>query len=414
MLFKNWLLSEEYQGVKAEIPMPDEVRILSSLFKNSGAKIYAVGGAIRDYLYHIFHQKHIPYNPKDVDLTTDQTPAQVIKILSSPEAVKNGIKVFPKGESFGVISAIINGKEFEIATFRTEFYDALTGDGRRPDIVKFSTAKEDAKRRDLNINALFYDMQDKEIRDYNLDDSGQGKGLQDIKNKHVRTVGDPFERFREDKLRVLRLVRFFCRFNKDVITNHLDPKTLSAVDKFKDLKGVSVERIANEFLSGIKTCESTKNYILSFKSLGLIPTIFPGLDVNTSEVSGMDRSRNAIAVTAFLLRDNEIKVIKSKLNSLKYSNEFIDTLSLVLMVAYKLNNSNIIRLLSMRRNLSDSLKASFVEFGKINGREKEMSHFVNYVQVAKSENYTHLKGEKLGEKMAEDEYENYIKQKETK
>ena len=418
MNFRKWLLTEESdhgnlvhrkrQSMNASIPMPDEIHILSNLFSSSGAKLYAVGGAIRDYLYHIFHQRNIPYNPKDIDLTTDQPPDQIIRILSSPSAVHQGIRVLPKGEKFGVISAIINGKEFEIATFRTEFYDAATGDGRRPDSVQYSTAAEDAKRRDLHINALFYDLQSKEVHDYNIDDKGEGEGFKDIQNKRVRVVGDPFERFREDKLRVLRLVRFFCRFNEDIITSHLDSRTLSAVDNFKDLKGVSSERIANEFISGLKTCKSTKNYILSFKSLGLIPTIFPGLNVNTSEMDAIDSSRNSIAVTAFLLRDNnDIKAIKSKLNSLKYSNEFINALSLVLMAAYKLDKSNFIRLLRMRDNLNDSLKNSIIEFGKISGLEREMSHFVRYTQVTKSEDYMQLKDEKRGEKMSEDEYENY-------
>ena len=412
MLFKNWLLSEEYQGVKAEIPMPDEVHILSSLFKNSGAKIYAVGGAIRDYLYHIFHQKHIPYNPKDVDLTTDQTPTQVIKILSSPEAVKNGIKVFPKGESFGVISAIINGKEFEIATFRTEFYDALTGDGRRPDIVKFSTAKEDAKRRDLNINALFYDMQDKEIRDYNLDDSGQGKGLQDIKNKHVRTVGDPFERFREDKLRILRIVRFFCRFNNDIITKHLDAKTLSAIETFKDLKGVSPERIANEFLSGLSKCLSIKNYLLSFQALDLLKTIFPDLTPNLSNLDAYDKSNDPTAVLSYLFRDTDPKTLRDKLNKLTYSNAIADNTTFILNVAYYLNNKNIIRMLRIRDNLSDVHKKSLLNFGKISGKFDEVNRFLQHKITTNSDDYMHLKGKEISVKMGEDEYENYIKQTE--
>jgi len=408
MNFKNWLLSEEYQSVNAEIPMPDEVHVLSSLFKNFGAKLYAVGGAIRDYLYHIFHQKHIPYNPKDVDLATDQTPEQVTRILSSPEAVKNGIKVFPKGESFGVISAIINGKEFEIATFRTEFYDALTGDGRRPDQVSFSTAKEDAKRRDLNINALFYDLGDKEIRDYNLDDSGQGRGLQDIRNKHVRTVGDPFERFREDKLRVLRLVRFFSRFNNDVITKHLDARTLSAVDNFKDLKGVSPERIANEFLSGLSKCLSVKNYLLSFKSLDLLKTIFPGLEPNLSNIELLDRSKDPIAILSYIFRDVDPKVLREKLNKFKYSNTMADTAAFILNVVYNLNSQNIIRMLRMRDNLSDELKKSFVDFGKLSGKSAEINRFLHHKIVTNSEDYMHLKGKEISQKMGEDEYENYI------
>ena len=77
------------------------------------------------------------------------------------------------------------------------------------------------------------------------------------------------------------------------------------------------------------------------------------------------------------------------------------------MAAYKLDKSNFIRLLRMRDNLNDSLKNSIIEFGKISGLEREMSHFVRYTQVTKSEDYMQLKDEKRGEKMSEDEYENY-------
>lgn len=408
MKFKNWLLKEEeqYHAMSASIPMPSEVDILSQLFKKFGAKLYAVGGAIRDYLYHIFHQKHIPYNPKDVDLATDQTPDQVIKILSSKEAMDNGIKVFPKGESFGVISAIINGKEFEIATFRTEFYDPEKGDGRRPDRVSYSTPSLDAKRRDLNINALFYDLDDKQIRDYNLDDKGEGEGFKDIRNLSVRSVGDPMERFREDKLRVLRLVRFFSRFNDDIITNHLDQKTISAVEKFKDLNGVSGERIANEFLSGLSKCKNVRTYMMNYKALDLLSTIFPGLGINlSSEIN----SRDPIAVMSFIFKNNDPNKLRSKLNELKYSNEISDTVAFILRVAYDLNKSNIIRMLRMRDNLSDKLRESFMEFGKISGLDDEIKYFLNYQQVTKSEDYMHLKGKEISDRMNNDEYNNYIK-----
>jgi tRNA nucleotidyltransferase/poly(A) polymerase len=408
MKFKNWLLKEEeqYHAMSASIPMPSEVDILSQLFKKFGAKLYAVGGAIRDYLYHIFHQKHIPYNPKDVDLATDQAPDQVIKILSSKEAIDNGIKVFPKGESFGVISAIINGKEFEIATFRTEFYDPEKGDGRRPDSVSYSTPSLDAKRRDLNINALFYDLDDKQIRDYNLDDKGEGEGFKDIRNLSVRSVGDPMERFREDKLRVLRLVRFFSRFNDDIITNHLDQKTISAVGKFKDLNGVSGERIANEFLSGLSKCKNVRTYMMNYKALGLLSTIFPGLGIDlSSEIN----SRDPIATMSFIFRNNDPNKLRSKLNELKYSNEISDTVAFILRVAYNLNKSNIIRMIRMRDNLSDKLRESFVEFGKISGLDDEIKYFLNYQQVTKSEDYMHLKGKEISDRMNDDEYNNYIK-----
>jgi tRNA nucleotidyltransferase/poly(A) polymerase len=405
MNFKNWLINEEYESMAAEIPMPDEVHLLTDLFHKFGAKLYAVGGSIRDYLYHLFHQKDVPYNPKDIDLATDQPPEQVERILSTPEAINYGIKVFAKGSSFGVISAVINGKEFEIATFRKEYYDALVGDGRRPNEVTYSNAKEDARRRDLSVNALFYDLKNKEIKDYNIDSEGKGQGFIDIKNKKVRVVGDPFDRFREDKLRVLRLVRFFSRFNNDVITKHLDPRTMSAIDNFKDLKGISKERISAEFLSGLKTCLNTENYILSFKSLGLLNTIFPGLKVRVDD--NVNKTRNVMAIIAYILRENDYKDLKQKLHQLKYSNEVCDTVFFIQAVFYDLNNKNIIKLLRMKENFSKERRISFLEYGKIIGKVNRAWKFLDYEIQTKSQDYAHLNGPEISKKMNQDEFEIY-------
>ena len=136
-----------------------------------------------------------------MDLATEAPPQEVLALLRRPEARRAGITSFPKGEAFGVISAQIGGQEFEIATFREEWYDPDAGDGRRPDQVRFSTPAKDAQRRDLTINALFHDIQRKEIRDYNLGADGKGQGIEDLRRKVVRPVGDPRKHFREDKLR---------------------------------------------------------------------------------------------------------------------------------------------------------------------------------------------------------------------
>lgn len=410
MSFKNWLLSEEYETFKVDVPMPEEVHILSDLFKDFGAKLYAVGGAIRDYLYHIFHQKHIPYNPKDVDLTTDQTPEQVERILTSPAAVDKGIKVFAKGASFGVISAIVNGKEFEIATFRKEYYDAITGDGRRPDEVIYSNAKEDARRRDLHVNALFYDLHSKEVKDYNTDSTGKGQGLSDLVNKKVSVVGDAFDRFREDKLRVLRLVRFFSRFNGDIISKHLDARTMSAIDNFKDLKGVSKERISAEFLSGIKTCQNVENYILSFKSLGLLEVMFPGLKITIDE--NINKTKDAVAIMCSLFKNNEPNELRKTLNKLKYSNEISDTVFFILKVFYDLDSTNIMRFLRMREGLNKQKRVSFLEYGKIVNNVSKAWHFLDYKIKTNSEDYTHLEGPEISKKMGQDEFRYYTSKEE--
>src|ERR1019366_5975920 len=114
-----------------------------------------------------------------------------------------------------------------------EWYDPEAGDGRRPDEVRFSTPAKDASRRDLTMNALFFDIKAKQIRDYNMDENGRGQGFADIKAKVARPVGNARDRFREDKLRIPRLVRFFCRFNPGEMVRHLDQDTLTAISEFK-------------------------------------------------------------------------------------------------------------------------------------------------------------------------------------
>ena len=206
LCFRKYLetVEDKYDSVKADIPLPKAVYLLSDIFSRAGTSLFAVGGVIRDYLYSTHHGGK--FSPKDVDLATEAPPDKVIAILGSPLAKSNGIKTFPKGESFGVISAVIDGEEYEIATFRE---DGQYSDGRRPDSVSFSTPAKDATRRDLTMNALFYDIKERKIKDFNLTPQGNGQGFDDIKNLIARPVGNAKDRFREDKLRIAKLIRFF-------------------------------------------------------------------------------------------------------------------------------------------------------------------------------------------------------------
>ncbi len=234
-------MNEKYDKVDADIPLPPAVHLLSKAFNAEGYELLVAGGAVRDYLYSKMHGDG-RYSPKDIDLATVALPKGIIEILRKVP----GVKVFPKGEAFGVISAVVDGEEYEIATFRQEWYDPESGDGRRPDKVWFGTPGADAARRDLTINALFYDIDSKEIRDYN-----DGWGLHDIEHKVVRPVGNARDRFREDKLRILRLVRFFSRFNPGNVVDNLEPDVLAAVEEFKNLRGLSGERLATELIAGL-------------------------------------------------------------------------------------------------------------------------------------------------------------------
>lgn len=426
--FRVFLENEEerYDSIRAEIPLPEEVRTLSGLFSRFGEKLYVVGGAVRDFVFHKTHDAGGEYNPKDFDVATDAQPDRVKEILSSPQARSLGIKMVPKGESFGVISAIINGEEMEIATFREEWYDPDSGDGRRPDKVSFSTPGKDAQRRDLTINALFYDIEDKEIRDYNVDDQGRGQGFQDVQAKNVRFVGDPKARLREDKLRLARLVRFFSRYNPGEIRAHITPEVADAVAEFKDMSGVSPERIAAEFMSGLKSAKHPANYLRNWEALDLMPTLFPGLHVNMDGVERVD-NKNLKAVMAWIFRSNDPKQVRSQLNKLKYPNEVSDgvayTLSLIKRggEGYAFDDENVAQHLRKRdvhkqlkndeerERVGQDLHQTLRHFGRMSGTHDDMHHFLTYQPSVQSQDYMHLPGPERGPAMAADERERYRK-----
>lgn len=420
--FKMFLENHEhYDVIKADIPLPASVYLLSRLFERSGKSLFAVGGAIRDFLYHKTHDPKGSYSPKDVDLATDAPPKQIISILSSPVAEAEGIKVFPKGEAFGVISAVIHGEEFEIATFREEWYDPTSGDGRRPDKVNFSTPGKDAQRRDLTMNALFYDIQEKEIRDYNVDSSGQGLGFKDIKNLVARPVGNAQERFREDKLRIPRLVRFFSRFNPGEIKQHLDQSTLEAIEEFKDLAGVSPERISAEFLAGLAKCISPVNYLKNYLVLGLMPSLFPGMKIEPNDIDHIKNNRNPKAILAWLLRNNgDSKIIKNELNEMKYPSEIFDRVEFLIRlfkfepqkVSQYLKQRDIYKQLKspqLQQAAQNGVQQDVIDFASIAGMHHEMQHFLKYEPVAKSTDFTHLQGKAISDAMSDKEYQNYLK-----
>ncbi|HUE70643.1 MAG TPA: CCA tRNA nucleotidyltransferase [Pirellulaceae bacterium] len=177
------------------------------------------GGCVRDQL--------LGLKPKDYDVATSARPEQIREVFGHK-------RTLPIGAAFGVIS-VLGPKEaghIEVATFRR---DEEYLDGRHPSGVTFTNAEEDAKRRDFTINGIFYDPLLEKVIDY-------VGGQQDLENKLVRAIGDPRQRFAEDKLRMLRAVRFTATFDFA-----LDSETLSAIQQQADeLTVVSVERIASE------------------------------------------------------------------------------------------------------------------------------------------------------------------------
>src|SRR5688572_8510214 len=177
------------------------------------------GGCVRDQLLGLV--------PKDYDVATSARPEQIREVFGHR-------RTLPIGAAFGVISVVgpRGAGHIEVATFRR---DAEYLDGRHPSGVTFTNAEEDARRRDFTINGIFYDPLVEKVIDY-------VGGQQDLENRLVRAIGDPRQRLAEDKLRMLRAIRFAATFEFA-----LDGETLTAIMQQADeLTVVSVERIAAE------------------------------------------------------------------------------------------------------------------------------------------------------------------------
>src|SRR6266404_9866128 len=162
-------------------PMEKTAREIAARLRENGHMAYFAGGCVRDMVRGL--------TPKDYDIATDARPEAVQKMFPRTYAV---------GAHFGVIVVLENGFQFEVATFRS---DGAYLDGRRPTEVHFATAEEDAARRDFTINGMFFDPEKEEVIDF-------VGGRADLERKLIRAIGDPAQRFAEDRLRVLRAVRF--------------------------------------------------------------------------------------------------------------------------------------------------------------------------------------------------------------
>src|SRR6266568_6797818 len=157
--------------------------------RERGHQALWAGGCVRDQL--------MEQMPKDYDVATDAVPDRVREVFGKRQTL-------PIGAAFGVITVLgpKGAGQIDVATFRR---DAAYSDGRHPDAVSFSDAEHDAQRRDFTINGLFYDPLDDRVVDY-------VGGQEDLKLHVIRAIGDPLARIAEDKLRMLRAVRFAARF----------------------------------------------------------------------------------------------------------------------------------------------------------------------------------------------------------
>jgi len=226
--------------------MEQTARDLVHKLRAAGHVAYYAGGCVRDLL------SGTP--PKDVDIATDARPEVVQKLFPRTYAV---------GAHFGVIVVLENGFQFEVATFRS---DGAYLDGRHPVEVHFATAEEDAARRDFTINGMFFDPEKEEVIDF-------VGGREDLERKLVRAIGDPAQRFAEDRLRMLRAVRFAT-----VLGFEIDAATWEAIAaSAASITQISAERIRDELVKIFLSPNRARGWDLLDTS-GLMRAILPELE----------------------------------------------------------------------------------------------------------------------------------------
>lgn len=237
--------------------------------QTAGFEALWAGGCVRDQL--------LGNTPKDYDVATNATPDQI-------RALFGHSKTLPLGAAFGVITVIgpRSAGNTEVATFRC---DGQYSDGRRPDAVTFGTAEMDAQRRDFTINGLFFDPVSRSVIDY-VD------GQADLKKHLLRAIGDPSERIAEDKLRMLRAVRFAATLDFKV-----DPNTMSVISRCApDINMVSAERIGAELTRMLLHANRRRAVELLLESkLMLQAPLFPEFESIAREPEAVERVLNRIA-----------------------------------------------------------------------------------------------------------------------
>ena len=217
--------------------------------REAGFESLWAGGCVRDQL--------MGREPKDYDIATNATPDQIREVFGKR-------RTLAVGAAFGVITVIgpREAGQIDVATFRQ---DAGYSDGRHPDAVTFSTAEHDAQRRDFTINGLFFDPLEERVIDY-------VGGQEDLQRNLIRAIGNPQLRFAEDKLRMLRAVRFAATLSFDI-----DPATLDAIRlAAHELTLVSPERIAEE-LRRMLVHPARHHALELLRTTQLLPEILPTL-----------------------------------------------------------------------------------------------------------------------------------------
>lgn len=366
--------------------IPQSVKELYELFKSKGKKLYVVGGAVRDFLNND--------KPKDFDLCTDALPDEVLEILGSK------YKTNLQGKAFGVVVVFTEDEPagMEIATFREDI-----SKGRNPEVKLGVTIEDDVKRRDLTYNALFYDLDKREIVDL-------VGGVSDMENKITRMVGDAIERIDEDSLRILRAFRFASRYGtplSDDLSKAIKQRNqLENIDPDTgEMKRISAERIFEEMKKAFKQAKSYKQYLEFFNEFDMWGEVFPGSKINTD----IEESDKLTSYIANLFKFEDTQKLENKM-ILQYKIEgdiaskvvfLIDLLKLTPENAFDLYKKKV------RCHCTSAQIVDWLDTCEIHS--KIFIRFIDYVPSVSAEDLMAkgFKGKELGDEIKRLEIENF-------
>lgn len=377
--------------ISIEIPLPKDIIEISDEYIKSGKDIFLVGGAVRDFIMGI--------DPKDYDLVTNALPHESKEILKkfnvSDEQGKNFgvLRVYTKSEPLG----------YEIASYRRDISKGrdTKGDDEKVHMGSDVTIEDDCNRRDLSINALFYDIKRKLIVDL-------VGGVEDIKNGVIKAVGDANQRFIEDRLRICRVFRFAAR-----IGGKIDLNTSMAIKNDNRLKGiglkddVSQERIWEEMKKAFKQSKNYNQYLSFFTEYDMWDEIFKDSNINTDLVD----SKDFIVIIANLFKnESHINLEKKLVQDYKIEYDIASKVSfLISLLSFNVEYILDIYKRKIQCSISDDTIREWIRTQNIN--DIKIIKFINYKPSISSKELIDMgfTGKELGLKIKQLEIDKYIK-----
>lgn len=279
-----------------------------------------------------------------------------------------------------------------------QFEMLLSGKGvnvnvkRGAQTVEYTDIQGDVLRRDLTINALFYDLDRGEIVDL-------VGGIEDLKKNRIRTVGIAGERFDEDPLRKLRVLRFAARMG-----GKIEDSTMEALRADPNLNGVSAERIRDEFIKSVQTAKSPKGYLKTANDLNMLEQIFPNVQISEKDFINEKDYRLLIA---YLLRRKPAEWVFKYLMGLKWTNdEAYDIKFLIRLSNFNPNDIFILKKMQEHSKLKD---VEIIRWGNLVG--EDLSKFVRFKLTVSGHTLMGLgySGKEVGQEMAKRETEKFLK-----